>query len=175
MKAVMPVRARGPLAGVVMEQPSAWLEVERYAQTVVPQVLGVTRGLSAWMDDRGVALGDLTGALLDAFAQSYGVGVPGHALVKTRVSVLRRFFTETGILSGDPRKQKRTRRPVGQPPRVVGEMAGRELDRWARWQREARGISEGCIRYRRAWVADLVESLPVEGDASIGAGVMSRS
>jgi hypothetical protein len=61
MMTVMPVAVRGPLAGVVMDRLAAWLAAEGYAQTMVPQILGVARGLSAWMDDQRLWLDGLSG------------------------------------------------------------------------------------------------------------------
>lgn len=160
---VMPAAARGPLAGSVLERLSAWLAAERYAPTMVPQVLGVARGLSVWMDDHDVALDGLTVGVLDAFAADHGPGVPGHVIVRMRMSALRRFLIETGHLTG-PVVRKRARRPVEGVAPLVGVAAGRELGEWARWQREVRGVGEGCIGHRRRWVAGLVDSLPPAGD-----------
>lgn len=164
METVMPVVVRGPLAGVVMEQLSAWLTTERYSPRMVPQVLGVARGLSAWMDDRGVPLRALSLQVLAAFLGEYGRGVPGHVIVKERAPALRRFFIETGYLPADALARKRVRRPIGQAASPLGQAAARELDQWGYWQRDARGISDGCIQHRRAWVGKLVDSLPVDRD-----------
>jgi len=161
---VMPATARGPLAGTVMERLSAWLAAERYAGTMVPQVLGVARGLSAWMDDHDVALNALTLGVLDAFEAGYGPGVSGHVIVGVRMPALRRFLIEAGYLAGAALARKRVRRPVGKAALLISEAASRELDEWTRWQREVRGISSGCIRHRRIWVAELVDSLPPAGD-----------
>lgn len=161
---VMPAAVRGPLAGTVMERLSAWLSAERYSRTVVPQVLGVARGLSAWMDDQDVALGGLTVGVVDVFEAGYGPGVPGRVIVGMRMPVVRRFLGEAGYVAGAARSRKRTRRPVGQAALRISEAASRELDAWARWQREVRGISPGCVRHRRIWVAGLVDSLPLTGD-----------
>lgn len=84
MKTVMPATARGPLAGVVMERLSEWLATERSARSMVPQVLGVARGLSAWMDDHDIALHALTVGALESFEAAYDRTVPGHTLVATR-------------------------------------------------------------------------------------------
>jgi site-specific recombinase XerC len=161
---VMPAAARGPLAGTVMERLSAWLAAERYASTMVPQVLGVTRGLSAWMDDHDVTLHALTLRVLDAFEAGYGPGVSGHVIVGMRMPALRRFLIEAGYLAGAALARKRVRRPVGKAAPLISEAASRELDEWARWQRDVGGISSGCIRHRRIWVAELVDSLPPAGD-----------
>ncbi len=146
-----------------MDRLSAWLAVERYASTMVPQVLAVARGLSAWMDDQGVALGGLSVGVLDAFVDRYGPGVPGHVIVGMRLPALRRFLVEDGCLAGRV-VGKRARRPVGSAVPPISEAAGRELDAWACWQREARGIGEHCIGHRRRWVAGLVDSLPPVGE-----------
>jgi site-specific recombinase XerC len=142
-----------------MERLSAWLAGERYAATTVPQVLGVARGLSAWMNDHEIALPSLTAVALDAFAAEYGPGVAGHALVGQRVSVVRRFLFESGYLADAVVARKRARRPAGQAAASLSEGARRELDAWARWQRDAGGIDPGTIRHRRSWVVGLVESL----------------
>ena len=163
----MPVVTRGPLAGDVMERLAAWLLAERYARTVVPQVLGVARGLSAWMEDRGLPLRALGPEALEWFAAGYGLGVPGHAIVRVRAPALRRFLVEAGYLSGVTVTRKRTRRPRGQGAPLIGGAAARELDEWGRWQREARGLSDGCISNRRIWVAGLVDSLPVDSDGMV--------
>lgn len=163
MMTVMPVVARGPLAGKVLERLSAWLASERYASTMVPQVLGVARGLSAFMEDRGVVLDGLSVGVLKAFESEYGRGVPGHVIVRVRISALRRFLIEAGYLTGAGLAGKRARRPGGASSVLVSTAAERELQEWARWQREARGISEGCIVHRRSWVYGLVDALPVIG------------
>lgn len=164
MLTVMPAVSRGPLAGVVMQQLSAWLVAERYAPTTAPQVLGVARGLSAWMEDHDVALRALNAQVLEAFHVGYGLGVPGHAIVRVRLPAVRRFLTETGYLPGLVAAGRRTRRPVAQPVPLISQGAAGELEEWARWQRETRGISEACIRHRRVWVAALVDSLPMAGE-----------
>lgn len=163
VKAVMPATARGPLAGVVIERLAAWLAAEGYTDTMVPQVLGVARGLSAWMADHGIGLRALTVGELTAFQAGYGLGVPGHVIVMARVPVVRRFLVETRLLTGAPPVRKRSRRPRARASFQVSAAVGRELEDWARWQRETRGISEGCIRHRGIWVAPYVESL-VHGD-----------
>ncbi|MGB3687601.1 MAG: tyrosine-type recombinase/integrase [Ornithinimicrobium sp.] len=161
---VMPVVARGPLPGVVMQQLTAWLVAERYARTTAPQVVGVARGLSAWMEDHDVALRAMHAEVLEGFEIDYGVRVPGHAIVRVRLPAVRRFLTETGYLPGVVPAGRRTRRPVAQPAPLISQAAAGELDAWARWQPETRGISQACIHHRRAWVALLVDSLPVAGE-----------
>ena len=99
MMTVMPATARGPLVGAVMDRLSEWLGVERYAITMVPQVLGVARGLSAWMEDHGVGVDALTVGILDAFEAEYGPGVSGHVIVGLRMPALRRFLIEGGYLA----------------------------------------------------------------------------
>ena len=163
MNRVMPAMVRGPLAGMVMERLSAWLAVEGYSDVMVPEVLGVARGLSAWMDDHGVALEALSVGDHEAFGAWYGPGVAGHVLARVRVPAVRRFLVEAGLLAGAPPVGKRTRRPGCGASIRVSAVARRELAEWARWQRETRGIGEGCISHREVWVAPLVESL-VRGD-----------
>lgn len=166
MMMVMPAAARGPLAGTVMERLSAWLVTEGYASTMVPQVLGVARGLSVWMDDHDIALDGVTIGALDAFAVEFGPEVPGHVIVGTRLPVIRRFLFEAGVGHlAAAASHKRVRRPVGKVGSLISEAADRELDEWACWQREARGISTGCIAHRRAWVGGLVDSLCPSGNS----------
>lgn len=161
---VMPATARGPLAGDVMERLSVWLADERYARTMVPQVLGVARGLSAWMEDHGVGVHALTVGVLDSFEAEYGPGASGHVIVGMRMPTLRRFLIEVGYLPGAVLARKRVRRPVGQLAPPISEAASGELDAWARWQLEVHGITVGCIRHRRTWVAELVDALCPAGD-----------
>lgn len=163
MKRVMPATTRGPFAGTVMERLSAWLAVEGYSDVMVPQVLGVARGLIAWMDDHDVALDALNVAVVEAFQAGYGPGVAGHVIVEVRVPAVRRFLAEAGLLAGALPVGKRTRRPGPGASIRVSAVARHELEEWARWQRETRGISEGCIGHRGIWVAPFVESL-VRGD-----------
>lgn len=159
MIAVMPVVPRGPLAGMVLERLSAWLAAERYAAGTASQIRGVARGLSAWMEDHDVGLGSLTVGVLDAFETEYGPGVAGHVIVGARLAALRRFLIETDCLAGAAPPARRGRRPVGKPVQGCCAAAERELDAWAAWQSGVRGISPGCVRHRRAWVAGLVDSL----------------
>lgn len=159
MMTVMPVAARGPLAGAVMDRLAAWMVAEGYAQAMVPQILGVARGLSAWMDDQHLGLAVLSGGVLDGFEAAYPPGSPGHLIVRMRVPALRRFLVETGYLRGVALVRKRARRPGHQPDVSISAAASQELDEWARWQREIRGIGEGCIGHRREWVATFVDSL----------------
>jgi len=162
MKPVMPVTAWGPLAAT-LDELSAWLIAEGYAPTMVPQVLGVTRGLSAWMDDHDICLADIDSDVLERFQSHYGPGVPGHVIVKMRIPVLRRFLIESGHLPDSVLPRKRPRPPDGKRKAQSGEVVERELAAWAQWQRETRGISEGCIRYRRMWATELLDSLPLTG------------
>lgn len=164
MRNVMPAQAGGPLAETVMERLSAWLATEGYSSSMVPQVLGVARGLSAWMAEHDFGVQDLTLGVLDAFGAEYGPGVPGHALVGQRLPALRRFLGEGGYAAGAVVTRKRCRRPVGQAEPSINEAARAELDEWEAWQREVRGIGAGCIGHRRAWVAGLVDSLCSSGD-----------
>ena len=156
---VMPVVVRGPLAGAVMERLVAWLDAEQYSATMVPQVLAVARGLSAWMDDHDVDLPVLTFEVLEEFVARYAAGVPGHVIVVQRIPVVRRFLIESGHLPTAVLARKRARRPVAQPVPQVSDAARRDLDEWGRWQREIRAIGEGCIGHRREWIAGLVDSL----------------
>jgi site-specific recombinase XerC len=156
---VMPVAARGPLAGMVMDRLAPWVVAEGYAQTMVPQILGVARGLSAWMDDQHLGLDVLSDGVLADFQAAYPPGAPGHVIVRMRVPALRRFLVEAGYLRGVGSVRKRARRPGHQPSLSISAAAGQELDGWARWQHEIRGISEGCIGHRREWVAAFVDSL----------------
>lgn len=156
---VMPTAARGPLAGTVMDRLAAWIATEGYAPTMAPQILGVGRGLSAWMDDQDVGLDALSVGVLDEFEAAYPPGAPGHQLVRMRVPALRRFLVETGHLRGICPVRKRLRRPGRGVARSLSAAAERELDEWARWQREVRGISGGCIAHRRQWVGEFVDSL----------------
>lgn len=160
---VMPAVARGPLAGVVMDRLAAWIVAEGYAQTMVPQILGVARGLSAWMDGQHVRLDVLSGGVFEDFESAYPPGVPGHLIVRKRVLALRRFLVETGYLRGVGSVRKRARRPGHQPSLSISAAAGHVLDEWARWQREIGGISDGCIGHRRQWVAGFVDSLTRNG------------
>lgn len=157
--AVMPVVACGPLAGAVMDRLAAWIAAEGYAQTMAPQILGVARGLSAWMDDQHVGLDALSVGALEEFEAAYPSGTPGHQLVRMRLPALRRFLIEAGHLGGVCPVRKRPRRPGHRVNRSVSAAAVRELEDWARWQREIRGISDGCIGHRRQWVAAFVDSL----------------
>jgi site-specific recombinase XerC len=156
---VMPAAARGPLAGVVMDRLAAWIVAEGYAQTMVPQILGVARGLSAWMDEQDLSLDVLSGGVLEDFESAYPPGVPGHRMVRLRLPALRRFLVETGHLRGVAPVRKRARRPGHRASVPISAAAGQELDEWVRWQREIRGISEGCIGHRRQWVGAFVDSL----------------
>lgn len=149
---------------IEVERLSAWLATEGYADTMVPQVLGVARGLSAWMDDHDVALQALTVNELEAFEAGFGREVAGHVVVMARVPTVRRFLVETGLLAGGLPTRKQARRPGGGPSIQVSAVAHRELEAWSRWQSQTRGISQGCIRHRGTWVAPFVESL-VHGDA----------
>lgn len=160
----MPDVARGPLAESVLEQLSEWLATERYAATMVPQVLAVARGLSAWMEDHDTSLQAINVDVLKVFQASYGREVPGHAIVKQRVPVVRRFLAESGYLTDVGVGGKRVRGPSARPPHTISEAAEHELAQWAQWQLVVRGISEDCVRHRRTWVAPLVESLPLLGD-----------
>lgn len=128
---------------------------------MVAQVLGVARGLSSWMADHEVSVKTLSVEVLEGFEADYGPGVAGHVIVKQRVPAVRRFLVEAGHLPADELVRKRVRSPVGKVSSPVSEIAAGELAAWGRWQRETRGISEGCIRVRRAWVGGLVDSLPV--------------
>lgn len=164
MLPVMPVAARGPLAGVVMEQLAVWLAAERYSVTMVPQVLAVARGLSAWLEDHDVSLAALNFGVLESFQAEYALGVPGHGIVAMRVPAVRRFLVEEGHLPAEQLVRKRVRGPSARPAPSLGSAAVGELDAWGCWQREARGISPGCIRHRRDWVGALVDSLPATGE-----------
>jgi hypothetical protein len=160
---VMPVVVRGPLAGVVMDRLAAWIVAEGYAQTMVPQILGVARGLSAWMDDQHLRLDVLSGGVLEDFESAHPPGAPGHLIVRMRVPALRRFLVETGYLRRVVPVRKRARRPGHQPSLPISAAARQELDEWAPWQREIRGIGEGSIGHRREWVASLVDTLTRNG------------
>jgi site-specific recombinase XerC len=156
---VMPVAACGPLAGAVMDRLAAWIAAEGYAQTMAPQILGVARGLSAWMADQHVGLDALSVGVLEEFEAAYPPGAPGHQLVRMRLPALRRFLIETGHLREVHPVRKRPRRPGRRVARTLSAAAEQELEEWARWQREVRGISGGCIGHRRQWIGEFVESL----------------
>jgi site-specific recombinase XerC len=90
---------------------------------------------------------------------AYPPSAPGHQLVRLRLPALRRFLIETGHLRGVHPVRKRPRRPGRRVARPLSSAAEQELEQWARWQREVRGISAGCISHRRQWVGEFVESL----------------
>ncbi len=145
-----------------MDRLAAWLAAEEYAQTMVPQIVGVARGLSAWMDDQHVGLDAVSVGILEQFEGAYPPGVPGHQLVRMRLPALRRFLIETGHLVGVHPVRKRPRRPGRRVARPLSVAAEQELAEWAAWQRDVRGISAGCISHRRQWVGEFVESLTRE-------------
>lgn len=143
-----------------MDRLAAWIAAEGYAQTMAPQILGVARGLSAWMADQHVGLDALSVGVLEEFEAAYPPGAPGHQLVQMRLPALRRFLIETGHLRGGVHPvRKRPRRPGRRVARPLSAAAEQELEEWAHWQREVRGISGGCIGHRRQWVGEFVESL----------------
>lgn len=164
MKTIMPTTTRGPLAGTVMDELAAWLSAECYSAQMVPQILGVARGLSAWLDAHGCGLSTLTISDLDEFDCDYGPGVPGHAIVHQRIPALRRFLIEFGYLIDTSLARKRGRSPTGKPTPRNNSVATRELDAWGQWQHEIRGIGPGCIQHRRTWVLNLVGSLCTTDD-----------
>jgi site-specific recombinase XerC len=160
---VMPVAVSGPLAGVVMDRLAAWVAAEGYARTMAPQIVGVARGLSAWMDDQQIGLDALSVDILESFEAAYPPGAPGHQLVRMRVPALRRFLVEAGYLREVCPVRKRRRGPGRGVSLSVSAAAERELDEWAQWQREVRGISDRCLEYRRRWVCEFVDSLIADG------------
>lgn len=136
---------------------------------MVSQVMAVARGLSAWRDDHGVAVRALRAGDLAGFAAEFGPGVAGHAIVSMRLPAVRRFLVESGLVAGVPLSRKRQRRSLAQGPALVSVAAEAEWVAWGRWQREVRGISDGCVRYRRGWVASFVEGLVHDGVVDWGA------
>lgn len=160
---VMPVAACGPLAGAVMDRLAAWIAAEGYARTMVPQIMGVARGMSVWMDDQQIGLDALSVGVLEGFEAAYPSGAPGHQLVRMRVPAVRRFLVVTGYVREVYPVRKRCRRPGRGVSLSVSAAAERELDDWARWQREVRGISDRCVEHRRRWVCGFVDSLTENG------------
>lgn len=162
MKQILPATMRGPLS-TMLDDLTDWLAREGYSRTMTPQIVGVARAFSAWMNDHDISVNDLSTSTMDAFSTHYGQGIPGHTIVSQRLPALHRFLTENRILpdSGQPRKRPRppNGKRIGQPPALVSQ----ELDEWADWQRRTRSISEGCIRYRRLWVTELVDELATTG------------
>ncbi|MGO1543269.1 MAG: tyrosine-type recombinase/integrase [Gulosibacter sp.] len=159
METIMPTMMRGPLSGVVHDQLTTWLATEHYRPAMVAQILSVARGLSTWMVDHNLSLPAMTTTVFEAFANDYGPGTPGHALVQQRRSALRRFLVEAGYLNDCPPDRKRPRPPIDKPTPPVPQIAARELDHWGQWQHDIRGISADCIRHRRNWVTEFVASL----------------
>src|SRR5699024_4889391 len=158
MKHIRPTTMRGPLSAT-LDKLTDWLAHEGYSRTMTPQLLGVARAFSAWMDDHDVSVNDLSTSTMDAFSTHYGPGIPGHAIVSQRLPALRRFLTETGLLPDPGRPRKRPRPPDGKHTAQPSTLVSQELDEWADWQRRTRNISEGCIRYRRMWVSELFNEL----------------
>lgn len=158
MKRIMPLTARGPLTATI-DELSSWMTGQGYARTMVPQVLGVARGLSAWMDDHNLTTTDLTPSVLNDFQTHYGPTTPGHTIVTVRIPVLRRFFIESRLLTDADAPRKRPRPPDGKQSPPLHNATEGQLAAWADWQRRTRNISDGCIRYRRMWATELVDSL----------------
>lgn len=158
MKQILPASMRGPLSSL-LDDITVWLAHEGYSRTMTSQLLGVARACSAWMDDHDVSVNDLYTGTMDAFSTHYGPGIPGHTIVSQRLPALRRFLTETGVLPDPGRPRKRPRPPDGKPTAQPSILVSQELEEWANWQRRTRSISEGCIRYRRMWVAELFYEL----------------
>lgn len=157
---VMPVERRGPFEPFVFDELNGWLSREGYAPSMVPQVMGVARALSVWMADHHFGVGDVCCALLEDFQSRYGPGVAGHSIVAMRMSALRRFLIEAGYLTDAVMPRKVPRPPNGKPRARLSPIVEAELDEWTVWLADVRGVGRGCIRYRREWVKDLVQSLP---------------
>jgi site-specific recombinase XerD len=158
MKQILPAIMRGPLSAT-LDELTAWVAYEGYSRTTTPQILGVARAFSAWMDDHDVSITDLSTNTMDAFSAHYAPGTPGHTIVSQRLPALRRFLTETGVLPIPDQHGKRPRPPDGKHTAQPSTQVSHELEEWADWQRRTRSISSGCIRYRRMWVAELVTEL----------------
>ena len=133
-----------------------WLTDQRYSPRTIPQIVNVALWLSAWMDDRGVALAAVDDGLLDQFRAGFVLGTPGRATVLGRLPIVRRYLLD----------------PHSRSPRMPGPVdvgpARRELDACALWQREQSGISEAVIRNRRHWVSAFVATLLDEGTGGWG-------
>lgn len=158
----MPVERRGPLEPGIFDELNEWLRCEGYAPSMVPQVMGVARALSVWMDDHHLGVRDVCCALLEDFQSCYGPGVAGHSIVAVRMSALRRFLVEAGHLTDAVLPRKVPRPPNGKRRACLSPIVEAELNEWATWLEDVRGVGRGCIRYRRNWVKDLVRDLPHE-------------
>lgn len=114
---------------------------ESYPRTLVLQVLGVARRLSAWVEDHNLTTTNLAPSVLNYFQTDYGPATPGHTIATVRLPVLRRFFIESRLLTDVVAPRNRPQIHDGKLSPPLHNAIESELREWADWQRRIRNFT----------------------------------
>jgi hypothetical protein len=126
-----PTIARGPPAATVIDDLTEWLVTEGYTPTMIPQILGVARGIGAWMEDHDIEPSSMSTTVLEQFQNFYGPGSPGHTTFNQAISAVRGFLCESHLRTDATAPRKPPKPLTGKAAIPVNEPVRRELDDWA--------------------------------------------
>ncbi len=136
----------GPLVEVMAELV-AWLKTEGYARGSAISIACTAARLSAWMDQEGLDVEDLTDEVLDRFVAAQLRGPACHPSAGRRIAAVRRFLVGAGLVV-----PAQVTPPAATPVEVT-------LDEWAQSLRSERSIGPASVVEYRGWVRRFLEQM----------------
>lgn len=135
----------GPLAPTVLVECRGWLAAQGYSPRSAAGIVNLLGRLSLWMQDVGAEVDDIGEELLDRFGAAERSREFVCVTVKSSMSTMRRFLTESGYLSVTDADAG----PVTPTQAAVAQ--------WCAWMRDQRGLTEKTIAARRHYAAGLLD------------------
>lgn len=148
----IPRQPVGPLAPTVLSECSCWSAAQGYSPGSAAGIVNLAARLSLWMRDVEADLDDLDESLLVRFVAAERSRQVVCVAVKNSMGTMRRFLNAAGYL--------RCSKTDLRGPTPVDDA----LDRWRRWMRDERGLTEKTIAARCRYAAGLLDVVtPAEG------------
>ena len=137
----------GPLAPVVLGECSRWLAAKGYSAGSAAGVVNLAHRLSAWMQEVGADVGEISEELLDRFVTAERSRDRPCSSVKRWMGALRRFLAAAGYLRAAG---------VDEGQLVAAQAAVAE---WCTWMRVQRGLTEKSVARYCYYAAGLLDAV----------------
>jgi len=137
----------GPLAPTVLDECRWWLAAQGYSPGSAAGAVNLAQRLSAWMEDVGAGVGEITEELLGRFIAAEGSSDLPCSSVKRWMGALRRFLTAAGYL-----------RAAGVNAEQLTP-AQAAVTEWCTWMRIQRGLTEKSVARYCYYAAGLLEAV----------------
>lgn len=143
----IPQLSSGPLAPAVLEECRRWFAAKGYAPGSAAGAVNLAKRLSAWMQEIGAGVGDITEELLARFVAAERSRDRPCSSVKCWMGALRRFLTAAGYLR------------VAEVKEVQLTPAQAAVTEWRAWMRIQRGLTEKSIAAYCYYAAGLLDAV----------------